>query len=146
MTGLVRNGIARNPWFSLLGDLAMTPSSCGIRSPSYKSIQRMDVINGDKSAEIVTDAPGYEVENIDVSVDGDTITVSGSRTTSQEDESAGYIRRERGDESFSRSFTLDDSFDRTGIRASLKNGILRVSVPKKAEKQRSAAVKVKVEC
>ena len=83
----------------------------------------------------------HDNTDINVSVDAGTLTISGSKTTSeQKQDEGGFVRRERKSMAWTRSFTLPESVnpdDVDKIKASLNQGVLRVTVPKLAAPQRA---------
>jgi len=84
------------------------------------------------SLEIVVEVPGFTAEDLKVDVNREVLTVAGERKLSPP---AGYrpLRRERGSVSFSRSISLPVPVDSEQVSASLKNGVLTLSLPKQAE-------------
>ncbi|MCB1864754.1 MAG: Hsp20/alpha crystallin family protein [Chromatiales bacterium] len=83
------------------------------------------------------DLPGVEPKDIEVSVDKGVLTIRGERVgeNSETDEKAGYTRIERNRGAFERRFTLPDSVDADAIEAASSNGVLTLTVPKRAEVQ-----------
>ena len=81
------------------------------------------------------DLPGVKEGDLDVSVTGNRITVSGKREEEEKTEDERYYAYERRFGTFSRSFTLPEGVDLDAINAELKNGELMLHVPKKAEHQ-----------
>jgi len=77
--------------------------------------------------------PGVDEKDLDVAVHNGLLTVSGSRQAEERKEGESYALYERQFGSFSRSFALPDMADGDRIDASLKNGILMLTIPKKAE-------------
>ncbi|NIO00836.1 MAG: Hsp20 family protein [Candidatus Latescibacteria bacterium] len=89
-------------------------------------------INETETSYVVTmEMPGVSKKNVEVSLEGDMLTVSGERMEKLEDK--GLLRKEIREEKFSRSFRLDASVDRDAIKAKMDNGVLTVTLPKKAE-------------
>ena len=81
------------------------------------------------------DVPGVKPEDIDVSMDGGVLTLSGERRSSNVSEEDGLRRVERVTGRFLRRFTLPETADADGITAKSDNGILEVSIPKLPEVQ-----------
>ena len=79
------------------------------------------------------DIPGVEEKDLDIAVHNGVLTVSGSRSAEERKEGESYALYERQYGSFSRSFALPDMADGDRIDASLKNGVLSLTVAKKAE-------------
>lgn len=108
-------------------------------------VARADIIDGGNQILISIDAPGYESANIDISASEGILTVSGKRSTTANSNGSKIIRQERHEEAFSRSFKLGDAFDANLIAASLKNGVLTVTIPKVTPKDSSVKIAVKSE-
>ncbi len=76
------------------------------------------------------DVPGIKESDLDVTVTGNRLNVSGKREEEKEDKSDRYYTYERSYGSFSRSFTLPEGVDTTTVRADLKDGVLTLSIQK----------------
>lgn len=87
--------------------------------------------------------PEVKREDLTVRLDKGVLTVEGQRKLEREDAKQGYHRVERAFGRFARSFALPDTVATDTIDAELKDGVLRVSLPKKREAQpRTVDVKV----
>jgi HSP20 family protein len=74
-------------------------------------------------------------ENIDVSLTGNRLTISGTREEETRDQNDRYHAYERSYGSFARSFSLPEGIDADHIQADMKNGVLSVTLPKRPEIQ-----------
>lgn len=94
----------------------------------------VDVRDGDEEFVVVADLPGFEKEDIDLSITERALTISASRETETESdsnaESGEYLRRERRHESMRRTFRLPGDVTAEDASASYKNGVLTVTLPK----------------
>jgi HSP20 family protein len=79
------------------------------------------------------DLPGMSEDALDISLDGNTLTVAGSREEEHREESERVHMYERRYGSFSRSFALPEGVDSDKIEARLEHGVLKLTVPKKPE-------------
>lgn len=95
----------------------------------------LDVTETNDAFVINVDLPGVSDEEVDVSVTGNRLTVSGQREAEDVREGDRYVAIERAYGTFSRSFVLPDSADVEHIQADLTNGVLRIKVPKRGEMQ-----------
>ncbi len=116
-------------------------------SPSFASTYEwapdIDVFEKDGKIVVRADLPGIERENIDVSVQDDTLIVRGHREEEKESEGETYYGLERATGRFYRVVSLPAGVDPNEIEASYKDGVLQVSVPKKtAPKPQKIQVKV----
>jgi HSP20 family protein len=92
----------------------------------------------DKTYEMEVVAPGLRKEDFNVSIADNMLTVSfeHKQENKEENKSEGYLRQEYRMQSFSRSFTLDDTVDADKISAQYKEGVLHLSLPKKEGAQK----------
>lgn len=81
------------------------------------------------------DLPGIKEKDLEISMTGNRLTVSGHREAEKRDESDRYYLYERSYGSFMRSFTLPEGIDTNKITAELKNGVLQMLVPRRPEAQ-----------
>ena len=78
------------------------------------------------------DLPGIKEQDIEVSVAGNRLTISGRREAEKEEKGDTFYTYERSYGSFTRAFTLPDQTDGEHVKAELKNGELTVVIPKTA--------------
>jgi len=88
------------------------------------------------------DLPGVSSEDVEVSTNADTLTISGEIKT--ETEEGDTVWEERGYGRFYRSFKLPATIKPDDVNASFKSGVLRIEMPK-TEERKSRTVKVKDE-
>lgn len=77
--------------------------------------------------------PGLKPEEIEISVEGDTLTLRGERKLPEAGEGVNYHRRERESGRFRRIVTLPTGIDTEGVSASFRNGVLTIVLPKAKE-------------
>lgn len=86
--------------------------------------------------------PGIKAENLDITVSGSNLALSGERKIPEENQNARYHRREREAGKFNRALTLPGPLSADKVDARLKNGILTVIIPKADEaKPRKIAIR-----
>ncbi len=91
-------------------------------------------VKEDESAYFVTaDLPGMKKEDIEISLEGNRLTICGERNFSSEEKREDYHVIERGYGRFVRTFTVPTAVDSDAIKASYKEGVLTVELPKKPE-------------
>jgi HSP20 family protein len=93
----------------------------------------VDILEEKDSFLLRADLPGVSPADIDVSMDGRVLTVSGERHAEARGEDTAVQRVERFTGKFSRRFTLPETVDPDGIAATHRNGILEVTIPKQPE-------------
>jgi len=97
----------------------------------------------DERLVVRAEVPGMKLEDFDISVSDDTLTVQGSRISGEELEGGWYHRRERESGGFSRAIRLAAEVDGDRAEATYVAGVLTVSLPlKMAAKPREIPVKV----
>lgn len=128
---------ARNP-FEMMRDLMrwdpfgeMAPITSGARrwSPDFE-------VRETKSSYVFkADLPGTKKEDLDISLVGNRLQVSGRRDEEEEARDDTYYAYERNYGSFTRTFTLPDTADTEHVSSELRDGVLTLVVPKKPEAQ-----------
>ena len=86
-------------------------------------------------------APGMKKEDFRIDVEGSVITVSAENEQTKEESDKTFNRREYNFSSFSRSFSISEDVRTESIAAKYENGILVLTLPKKEEEKKAAAVK-----
>ena len=105
-------------------------------------IPALDVFETEEKFVVTLELAGMEPEEVEVSVEDSTLTVSGERKFSEEVSEDNYRRVERRYGSFSRSLTLPQTADAEHVDASFDKGVLRIEVPKiEAPKPKKIEVK-----
>jgi HSP20 family protein len=93
---------------------------------------------------IKIEAPEVKREDINVTLDKNVLTISGERRLENEEKRDSYHRIERSYGRFFRSFTLSPNVNLEAVGAEFKDGVLRLSIPKKEEtKPKQIQVQVK---
>jgi HSP20 family protein len=86
--------------------------------------------------------PGVDPNHIEITVAGNSLTISGRRELEKLPEGAAWHRRERQGGEFRRAFTLPDAVDSSKVVASSKNGVLEIVLPR-AEQAKMKKIPVK---
>ena len=107
----------------------------GLRSTVGEFSPRFDVKETKGAYVIKADLPGVKQDAVEVSVNGNLLTINGRRDEEQRNEGDQFFTYERSFGSFTRSFALPDTADAQNISADLKDGELLVQVPKRPEAQ-----------
>jgi HSP20 family protein len=94
---------------------------------------RLDVYDDKDKITVKAELPGLKKEDIQVSLDGDTLTISGERLEEQEQKDRETYRSERYFGRFQRSITLSQKVDPKRIEANYNDGILTIVLPKTEE-------------
>jgi HSP20 family protein len=120
---------------SFFGDSILSPASRFLNH-----MPAVDIQETENTYVLEMDLPGYDEKNIEVHVDGSSLTIASSHEEKQEkknEENQGtYVLRERRLNSFSRSFKLPENADSETVNAAFKNGILTLQIKKRSETQK----------
>jgi HSP20 family protein len=90
----------------------------------------VDVYEDVEGIVVRAEIPGMKQEEIDIELAGETLTIKGERKFDDEARREGYVRIERQYGAFQRSFTIGVPIDERKVKATYKNGVLEVSLPK----------------
>lgn len=104
----------------------------------------VDIAEDENAITIKADLPEVDKKDIHVSVENGMLTIRGERKREKEEKKKNYHRVERSYGSYERSFSLPESVDKGKIGAECKNGVLTLTLPKRAEaKSKPAQIEVK---
>jgi len=82
---------------------------------------------------ITAEIPGMKTDDLEIKIEGDTLTLKGERKPQELAEGASYHRRERATGSFHRSLALPTKIDPENVNATYKDGVLTVTLEKEKE-------------
>ena len=100
---------------------------------------RLDISETDKALEVVADLPGMEKKDINVSLDGDLLTIKGEKKEVKETKDKHYHSIERRSGSFYRALRIPVEVQNDKIEANFKDGVLTLTLPKAKETAKKAA-------
>ena len=102
-------------------------------------IPAVDIFETEHDLTLLADMPGVPIENIDIDLDGEQLTIRGA--VLQQDGEGRLLFREYAVGDYYRQFTLSSDIDREKIQASMKDGVLKLVLPKaEAAKPRKISV------
>lgn len=143
-------GGSRDPFFTLhremnrLFDDALRGSSSGESGQGGRLLSpQLDVHEDEGEYCITVDMPGVAESDLDLSLDGDLLTVRGEKKHQSERDERGYHVMERSSGVFQRSLRLPFEPDPERVHAECRDGVLTVHVPKEGQKQRTRKITVK---
>jgi HSP20 family protein len=113
------------------GNLARNFEDEGIARGAWSP--SVDIYENKDHIVLEAELPGMNRDDFDLSVENNVITLRGERHFEKKDETDNYHRVERAYGSFTRSFTLPNTVSAEGATAEYKNGVLRVTLPKRDE-------------
>lgn len=109
------------------------------RAPAFPAL---NIWTNEDGVNITAEVPGVHPDDIDISVVGDTLTLSGERRPDELKEGARYHRQERGYGNFSRSLQLPYMVDVRKVNATFRDGVLNIELPR-AEQDKPRKISVK---
>lgn len=120
---------------------AQMPAGAERISPRRVFMPRADIFESGESVVVLADMPGVDEKSLDITLEKNVLTISGRvEPMLPKGYNLAYAEYEIGD--YQRVFTLSDEVDREGITAVVKNGVLKLTLPKAAiAKTRKIAVK-----
>ncbi len=115
-------------------------------SATRSTLPSVNIKERDDRFEVEVAAPGMEKEDFKITLEGNLLSISSEKKTTNEENNAQYMRKEFSYQSFSRTFELaKDVVDEDKIEATYENGVLRLLIPKteKAKKQEPKLIEIK---
>lgn len=104
----------------------------------------VDIFEDKNAIALEADLPGVKPEDFKLSIENFKLTLSGERKFEHENNQGDWHRVERGYGSFTRTFSLPNTVNVEEVKAEFKNGVLRITLPKREEvKARQIQVAVK---
>lgn len=105
----------------------------GNGSGHVDELVRMDCAETNDGIELTAEMPGLKEKDVQVVLSDHILTISGEKRSEREQKDEGYSLVERSFGSFSRSIELPDDIDAAKIKATLADGVLKVTAPRKAK-------------
>ena len=93
----------------------------------------VDVFEDGEGITLKVELPEVDANDVDIQLEGNTLTLRGERKLENADKQEGYHRVERSYGSFARRFTLPSTVEMGNVTAQSHDGVLRIFLPKKAE-------------
>jgi HSP20 family protein len=102
----------------------------------------MNIWSSDEGLVVTAEIPGVNVDDLEITVVNETLTLKGQRAADEINENSRYHRRERGQGRFARSIQLPFPVNSGEVDANMKDGVLYVSLPR-AEEDKPRKITVK---
>ncbi|NLC70531.1 MAG: Hsp20/alpha crystallin family protein [Desulfuromonadaceae bacterium] len=133
-------------WFDSVLDRRFFPPTWFPRSRFFEEAgvsPSVDIFEDGDELVVKAEVPGMKKEEIDISISGDCITISGEKKTEDKVEKKNYYRYERSFGSFHRRFPLPVETRIDEARATFQDGILEIRLPK-TEKAKAEVKKIPI--
>ena len=115
----------------------------GVKPFQGTAYPKVNVYEYDDKVGIVAEIPGLDKKDLSIDVEDGILTIAGNKHGLFDDTGAKILRRELKHSSFSRSFELGELLNGDKVKASFKDGLLSVEVPKtEPEKPKKTSVKI----
>ena len=137
--------------FDDLFDQTMNMDMFGRRNPLYgkhaKDLMKTDVRETEDSYVLDIDLPGFKKDELQVELENGYLTIRAEKGLDRDetDKKGRYIRQERYAGAMSRSFYVGEDVKQEDVKAKYEDGILRLSVPKKAAEQIESSNRIAIE-
>ncbi len=130
--------IPRRSTFDLFDDVFKDP----IFEEYETKVMKTDIKEKDNEYLIDIDLPGYDKENIKINITDGYLNIEATIDSHKEEKEDGkFVRRERYSGTCSRSFYVGDDVTEEDIKAKFKNGILKLTIPKKEKEEQISETK-----
>ena len=134
-------GLTSDFWGFPLGGRGRTPYLS--RGAGYRAFPAINVYGNDEKLLLTSEIPGLDMEDLNINIQGRTLTISGSRKSTEAGEDERIVLNERSSGNFSRSMNLPYEAEADKVEANYENGVLRIHLPR-AERERPRKIPVKV--
>ena len=133
---LIKQHNLANPWgdFNQLGREFDLLFSAPVKAPS-EDFPKVNIWADRNSSVLTAELPGIDPKKLEITCKENTITIKGQRQLPELSKDQRYLRNERSQGNFQRSFALPFKVDEDKINAEYTNGILSVTLPQKEKRQ-----------
>ena len=105
-------------------------------------VPSIDIKETAEALTLVADLPGLSSEDVNLTIENNTLTLGGERYFENEESQDDYHRVERSFGRFTRSFTLPQNIETSNVGAAFDNGVLTITLPKK---EKAKALKIAID-
>jgi len=115
----------------------------GVKPYQGTAYPKVNVYENDDRVGVIAEIPGLDKKDLSIDVEDGVLTIAGDKHGLFDDDGAKVIRRELKHSSFKRSFELGELLNGDKVRASFKDGLLSIEIPKiEPEKPKRTSVKI----
>jgi len=131
-----------SPLSDLFQDLFGDNNKEKMEYKNYECAPSANILENNDGFELQLAIPGIQKEDVKISLEKNVLNISSEKEAAKPDENTKYSRREFLYGTFSRSFTLPETINTDNIGADFRDGILRITLPKKVETKISKEIKI----
>lgn len=102
----------------------------GIGTNYYENFPAINLWMNENNIVVTSEIPGIDPADIDISVEGDILQISGSRKLDELDEGAKFLRQERSQGGFRRKVRLPFRVESDKVEAQYEKGVLKINLPR----------------
>ena len=132
-----------DPWIKPWWNRWMMNQSLGMSPESRMKLIPVDLMDTGNAYQIVTELPGIDKKDIEITITSRTISICGATETKIRNETKGYIKKERGYSTLCRYLRFPEDVNPDNAEAILNDGILQINVRKKTSSEKGNRVPVK---
>ena len=115
----------------------------GVKPYQGTAYPKVNVYEYDDKVGVIAEIPGLDKKDLSIDVEDGVLTIAGDKHGLFDDDGAKVIRRELKHSSFKRSFELGELLNGDKVKASFKDGLLSIEIPKiEPEKPKRTSVKI----
>ncbi len=122
----------KNLWLPTLFEDLLTQN---VVNQERFTVPAINIIENEDNFKVELAAPGLKKDNFKIEVDNNKLTISSEVSSEKINSNVNFTRKEFDFSSFTRTFALSDNINTDAIKASYKNGVLSITLPKKEEKK-----------
>jgi HSP20 family protein len=121
------------------------PMPAAWNAVTTEGLPRLDIRETDKEVVVAAELPGLDEKDVEISVAGGLLTIRGETELERETGDDDYVLRERRVGAVERVVPLPDGLELDSARATMKNGLLTVKIPRAAAASKAGAKQVSIE-
>jgi HSP20 family protein len=129
-----RQSVVPRPFDELFWDPFQAFADFDRRMSAY--VPSTDIAETDKEIIVSADVPGYDPQQIEVSMENGLLTISGKMQEESEDRNKRWRRRETASGNFQVQYSMPQGVDEDGVKCRTKYGRLTITIPKSAKSQK----------
>ena len=118
--------------FDMMDELWRMPMETGLGQMEYPAV---NISEDERNITVEAELPGMDKKDVDISLQNNMLILQGEKNFEDEQKQENYQRIERSYGAFYRTIPLSSSVDEDNVKASFKNGILTITLPKKSVEQ-----------